>query len=138
MSQGHTHKPNKKDRKRTTKPRKSTENKRILTTILAAITLQSYALNLPDGSVAKQIQDKLYNHSFILCWDEGEWLNSLKMPYVLSEEMKKELLSKSDKEWFDETFKDNADEALKEQSALGVKYLFGIGTRQNILPRWRH
>ena len=105
--------------------------KRILTTILAAITLQSYALNLPDGSIAKQIQDKLYNPSFILGWNEGEWLNSLKMPYVLSEEMKNELLSKSDKEWFDETFKDNADEALKAQSALGVKYLFGVGTKQN-------
>lgn len=105
--------------------------KRILITIIATITLQSYALTFPEGSVVKHMQDKLYNPSYIVSWNEVEWLNSIKIPFALSEEVKNELMSKSDKEWFDETLSNNTDEALKARSALGVKYLYGVGTKQN-------
>ena len=55
---------------------------------MAAITLQSYALNLPNDSVAKQVQDNLYNPSWVLGWNEGAERNKDKTLELVNELIK--------------------------------------------------
>lgn len=105
--------------------------KTILTILLTIFTIQTYALEFPRDSAAKQIQDSLYNPSWILSWNEGNWLKSMTIPFGVSDEIKTELLSKTTKQWTNEAFGTEPDVALRAKSALGVKYLYGIGAEQS-------
>jgi len=105
--------------------------KRILTVILVSLTLQSYAAVMPYGSVARQIQDSLNRSTWILDWNEGAWIDSIKIPYDISEEVKAKLLSKTTAEWLDVVSNGSEAEQQEANSALGVSYLFGVGAKQS-------
>jgi len=105
--------------------------KRILTVILVSLTLQSYAAVMPYGSVARQIQDSLNRSTWILNWNEGVWIDLIKIPYDISEEIKAKLLSKTTAEWLDVVSNGSEAEQQEANSALGVSYLFGVGAKQS-------
>jgi len=98
---------------------------------LTILSLQSYAAVMPNDSVAKQVQDSLNRSAWVLGWNEGEWIDSIRMPYFVSEEIKNELLSKTIDEWLDILSNGSEEEQQKARSALGVSYLFGVGVEQS-------
>ena len=99
--------------------------------MLVSLTLQSYAAVMPYGSVARQIQDSLNRSTWILDWNEGAWIDSIKIPYGVSEDVKAKLLSKTTAEWLDVVSNGSEAEQQEARSALGVSYLFGVGVKQN-------
>ena len=104
---------------------------KLIITVLSIFSLQSYAAVMPADSVAKQIQDSLNHSVWVLSWNEGEWIDSIKIPVVISEEIKDKLLSKTIAEWRNILSNGNDEEAQEARSALGVSYLFGVGTEQS-------
>ena len=104
---------------------------KLIITVLSIFSLQSYAAVMPADSVAKQIQDSLNHSVWVLSWNEGEWIDSIKIPVVISEEIKDKLLSKTIAEWRNILSNGNEEDAQEASSALGVSYLFGVGTEQS-------
>lgn len=57
-------------------------------------------------------------------WNEGAWIDSIRVPCDIAESTKRTILSKSNKQWR-QLFLDGSDEAA---SALGLSYMYGIGS----------
>jgi len=110
---------------------KDIKMKKLLITALSIFSMQSYAAVMPNDTVAKQIQDSLNRQAWVLGWNEGAWIDSIKMPYSVTEEIEAELLSKTIAEWNDVLSNGTDEEKQKARSALGVSYLFGVGVEQS-------
>jgi len=106
---------------------KDNKMKKLLITALSIFSMQSYAAVMPDGSVAKQIQDSLNRSAWVLGWNEGAWIDSVAIPCGLSDEHKEIMLSKSLDEWYELVI----DGDNRAQSIVGMIHLYGIGTEQN-------
>jgi len=103
----------------------------LLTAMLTLFSLQSNAVVLPADSIPYQVQSSLTRASSVLYWNEGVWIDSIKMPYAISEETKAAILAKSLDEWMTLAAKGESEEGLKAQSAMGVAYLYGVGVDQD-------
>ena len=80
---------------------KDIKMKKLIITALSIFSMQSYAAVMPNDTVAKQIQDSLNRQAWVLGWNEGAWIDSIKMPYSVTEDVKADLLSKTIAEWLD-------------------------------------
>jgi len=106
--------------------------KTLLTTALTLFSLQSYAaVSIPNNSIPYGIQESLTRPAYLFYWNEGAWIDSIKIPYALSEEIKAELLSKTPDEWMNEFLEGEGDKKYKAESALGLMSVYGIGVKQN-------
>ena len=103
----------------------------LLTAMLTLFSLQSNAVVLPADSIPYQVQSSLTRASSVLYWNEGVWIDSIKMPYAISEETKAAILAKSLDEWMTLAAKGDSEEGLKAQTAMGVAYLYGVGVDQD-------
>ena len=110
---------------------KDIKMKKLIITALSIFSMQSFAAVMPNDTVAKQIQDSLNRQAWVLGWNEGAWIDSIKMPYSVTEEIEAELLSKTIAEWNDVLSNGTDEEKQKARSALGVSYLFGVGVEQS-------
>ena len=94
----------------------------LITIVLLATSLYTNAgdYNYGNRHLIREVVGQFY-------WNEGAWIDSVKVPCDIADSTKIRILSKSTQEW-KQLFLDGSDEAA---SALGLSFLYGVGSKQD-------